>query len=610
MATAINSTAPPLLVAGPDESSANALIKHADEEVVDSEDILCQDWGTIKCDSEGEPRVGRRCDRHSPDDMLVDYHREGGEHSRRHLRPQQSTKRFRDPCYDLDDSGDYDPAVQERLRRQRQKRIRAKKRLTEYSDGDQACYGEIDPDGLAKETEHSLSTGDQYPQDAAKHEIVLHIKTEQGKRRLKELLLTSANPNDLDIKGYALRRRALGEPGQITADITVRSERNDLFGHPIARGCHECAELHDECSLLQDETIWPCYHCRIEGNDCRLITLPVRLKACKPCGGRKEPCSYTYTRNHGASCQQCAAVGVLCVAGPAKDFIRSRIRYPAPGERPDTQVNTANVVSPSLQPPKKTQNSKRRRKAPEDCLECSESSRICQYQLDDTGHYSTGCIRCQDNGSPCTIRDKLPTAPENDRPPIDVQAPRHEGLSGEEGEDAKGKEDPPQRLSCAQLSALIRKIETSFTYPILFDCDDVAPPGTRQSCLFCASPEAAIHGFGLRETQIMDHRDNRLCREVPTRMVPTSLCTMCTTSRLNVLVCEKHDIRPIIGVYNCERMGAKSDEDFDLSGKRCWVWIKALRAMCFEHGDGARWEPTPYSFVTSKQSERRASAAS
>ncbi|KAF2214603.1 hypothetical protein CERZMDRAFT_94996 [Cercospora zeae-maydis SCOH1-5] len=574
MATAINSTASALPVVGPDESSVNALSGRVDEDMVDSEYILCQDWGTIKCDSGGEAGVGGNCDRSSPGDMLLAHHLEDIEHASRNLRPQQSTKRFRDPCYDLDDSGDYDPAVQERLHRQRQRRIRAKTRLTEYSAGDQVCYGERGLDELATETEHLRSHGDQYPQDTEKPKIVLHVKSEQGKRKLKGLVLSSTKVIDLDVKGYALRRRALGEPGQNTADITVRSERNDLFGHPIARGCHECAELHDECSLLHDETTWPCSHCRIEGNDCRLITLPLRLKACKPCGGRREPCSYTYTRNHGASCQQCAAVGIPCVAGPAKDFIRSRIRYPAPEEHPDTQDYTAKGLSPSLQLLKKAHNSKRRRKPPEDCLECSESSESCRYQLDNTEQYSTGCMRCQDNGLSCTIREKLPMALVNDSPQTEVQAPWIGGLSGEEAEVAQSKENPPERPSRTQLNASIRKIETSFTYPILFDCDNAAQSGTGQGCLFCASPEAAILGFGLRETQIVDHRDNRLCREVPTRMNPTSICTMCTTSRLGVLACEKHDIRPIIGVYNCERIGAKFDEDLDV---RC---VKQLEDLC------------------------------
>lgn len=199
MAAAVSTPAPSLSAGELDENSAN-VSEHVDEEFTNFEDILRQDWRILERDS--VPLAGRNSEVDGPidpymlADMLVDPV-DGTEQPKRSLRPQQSTKRFRDPCYDLDNSGDYDPAEQERLSRQRLKRNRAKKRVTRFSDRDDLCADET-----ATEEHHSCHTDRQCSQDAEKLCIVFHVNSEQGKRRLEELLSLSANPADLDVKGY------------------------------------------------------------------------------------------------------------------------------------------------------------------------------------------------------------------------------------------------------------------------------------------------------------------------------------------------------------------------------------------------------------------------
>ncbi|WPA96090.1 uncharacterized protein RHO25_000696 [Cercospora beticola] len=218
MAAAVSTPAPSLSAGELDENSAN-VSEHVDEEFTNFEDILRQDWRILERDS--VPLAGRNSEVDGPidpymlDDMLVDPV-DGTEQPKRSLRPQQSTKRFRDPCYDLDNSGDYDPAEQERLSRQRLKRNRAKKRVTRLSDSDELCA----------EEHHSCHTDRQCSQDAEKLCIVFRVNSEQGKRRLEELLSLSANPADPDVKGYALRRRA---PGDVATHETSKGPAKDFI---------------------------------------------------------------------------------------------------------------------------------------------------------------------------------------------------------------------------------------------------------------------------------------------------------------------------------------------------------------------------------------------
>ncbi|GIZ40363.1 hypothetical protein CKM354_000370400 [Cercospora kikuchii] len=450
MAATVSTPAPSLSAGELDENSAN-VSEHVDEEFTNFEDILRQDWSILERDS--VPLAGRNSEVDGPidpymlDDMLVDPV-DGTEQPKRSLRPQQSTKRFRDPCYDLDNSGDYDPAEQERLSRQRLKRNRAKKRVTRFSDSDELCADEA-----ATEEHHSCHTDRQCSQDAGKSCIVFRVNSEQGKRRLEELLSLSANSADPDVKGYALRRRA---PGDVATHDTPK--------------------------------------------------------------------------------------------GPAKDFIKLRARYPALEEQLETADVPVKALPSSLNRIKKSHNRNRRRKVPGDCLECSTESRRCQYQLDDTGQYdSAGCISCHDNGLPCTIREKLPSALVNDSPQTDM----------------------PAKISTSEADLTD---SNCYWYPTYFNCDDAEHSANVRDCLFCTSPEAAIYGFGLRQTHIEDHQDSRRCEEVSRRMRPTSICTICTTARMNVLLCEEHDMRPIVGVY--KQTGAACYEEVDVHH------VEDLKGIC------------------------------
>ncbi|PPJ54118.1 hypothetical protein CBER1_01112 [Cercospora berteroae] len=490
MAAAVSTPASSLSAGELDEDSAEGF-EHVDEEFTNFEDILRQDWRTLERDS--VPLAGQNPEVDGPiepyvlDDMLVDP-LDGTEQPKRSLRPRQSTKRFRDPCYDLDNSGDYDPAEQERLSRQRLKRSRAKKRVIRFSNSDELCADET-----ATEEHHSYHNNRQCSQDAEKSCIVLRVNSEQGKRTLEELLSLSATPADPDVKGYALRRRA-------PADVAI----------------------HDTSK------------------------------------------------------------------GPAKDFIKLRARHPAPEERSETADDPVEALPSSLNRIKKSHNRNRRRKVPGDCLECSAESRRCQYQLDDTGQYdSAGCISCRDDGLSCTIREKLPSALADNDLQINVhaKASSSEGMKDVEGEEETSERRPTiqpnvvirkigtsERPSTIQPKIMTRKIETSFTYPIYFNCDDAEHSTILRDCLFCTSPEAAVYGFGLRQTHIEDYQDSRRCEEVSRRMRPTSLCTLCTTTRMNILFCEKHDMRPIVGVY--KQTGAAYDEEVDVHH------VEDLKGIC------------------------------
>ncbi|EME88940.1 uncharacterized protein MYCFIDRAFT_76322 [Pseudocercospora fijiensis CIRAD86] len=99
-------------------------------------------------------------------------------------------------------------------------------------------------------------------------------------------------------------------------------------------------------------------------------------------------------------------------------------------------------------------------------------------------------------------------------------------------------------------------IRTSFSHPIMFNCDDdsqstdMTPPnGNELSCHFCTEPSLPFFGLGQIETQVIDHPEDPGFVEMgdgyrSRGIENTRLCGVCTLRRMCVIVCDKHTMRP------------------------------------------------------------------
>ena len=464
---------------------------------------------------------------------------------KRTLRPQHRTEHtYALPRFDNDsDDENYDPEDQPRRRHVRRKISHRPRNAGRYTRNTET--GDL----------FRTSSGDEemdlpvrtHNQEIDELKIILKFISEVGRNNFVMQASRLAGCHESDLKGYSLRHRrpAAVRSSSDVATLAVAQEddlQHNLANHPSARGCYACAELHEHCSLLEDETSWPCDHCRADQNDCQLIIQPVRFKACEACKPRRK-CSYTTTRNHGSACDHCAAKGKSCIAGPAKDHIKVRLRYLDEEEGGWTL-------------PKKKLRSKYWT-APEECLECHDAGRQCHYLPDSDGHYRTGCVDCMSKSLPCTIRDKVSIPIVNAGDVVD-QTP-----SFELEKMNHHKPQPTAKPPVPRRTVATRTVETSYSYPILFNCDN-QPEEVAKPCLFCIAPDAAICGFGVRTIRVVDHKDGSKASELSRSKKPTYICTVCTTARMRIISCDRHYMQPIIGIYGddaiLERFHNKHEE--------------------------------------------------
>ncbi|KAK4507039.1 hypothetical protein PRZ48_000773 [Zasmidium cellare] len=515
-------------------------------------------------------------------------------YSTRELRPP---KRGLQPTtwLDNDDTGNYDPA-QERIKRRVQPRPQQRIRLP----GDPIKV--------------------RGPVERPTLKVSITFTSEERRKKCSDIISQIKDQDATDQEGYKLRTRARDEESE-TPNGTV-----DLTAKPFARGCWGCAALagngQSQCSLLHDERVWPCTSCEEDEHDCQLITQPVRKRQCEQCKRRKVPCSYTYTRNHGATCTQCDSVSLPCIAGPAVQFIRQRIRLDRNWEEDPL-------------PTKK----KGKFRANEECWECSQAGTECRYGSEDD---PTPCEACKQNDKPCTIGKGPPPQPKRtqkskkrkraaEEETVPVNAEVEESTEGTQESPVKKKkhEETPQddrRDSAAQIPTtlkmpntcnphaiaaakkreqsvapaaknnplplpqrpqptpaaprlinrprgrpIFRKISTSFCHPIQFNCDQSPErsdrtPNKPKGCSFCIDPLYRFFGLGYApKVEVIDFQNHEPFTETQhghksRGRASTRLCAECTTERMDVLLCEQHTMARI---PNTNYTDAEFDESME-----------------------------------------------
>ena len=438
------------------------------------------------------------------------------------LRPQNCKLKpaFARTWIDTDETGNYgDRKHSEDLRRARLRRNRAKiqQRDNDRCKADDSAENEADNEGA--------------PEVIPKLMVILGFRSEAGGARYRELILDQLSKNkgqsDENAEGYQLRRRSAAVNQRYYGDCNLDKSRfapdlpEDLTGHPLARGCWECLGLGIKCPLLDDERAWPCKMCLDDDHDCDLVTPPVLKRACERCKRRRMSCSFSYSMDQGETCQHCMEDGYRCVAGPAKEAIRLRIRYDRDWiDDPLPKKKTLRLRTKSIQ-----------NDDPDINVHSSTTSRasnsfLQKYSFDGGKIRETGeSFVYKSLGEKRRLEDPSPAT----RPAKTQRTPK-------------------------QTEAVTQTIRTRFCHPITFNHEDKTDGN--EPCHFCAEPGYAIVGLGAKEVEVIEWEGGQGLEEVcgghkDEGVESTRVCATCTLKRLRIVMCPTHELRPSAGVKKC-----------------------------------------------------------
>lgn len=387
--------------------------------------------------------------------------------------------------------------------------------------------------------------------------------------------------------GYRLRKQKQNAQEQLIessdGQSCAPSLSDNLTGHPCARGCKPCLRMGIECSLLLDEHFWPCEGCRgEEGETCELIVPPVRKLACLRCQRLRNKhtwlrCSFLYDGEHQGPCEHCLRDGQQdCIAEPDPSSIPVRIRIGFDGRLYKHEA-------------------RRLQKTTRDntCRQCQEAKRMCSFSNGGTGDT---CTACDMTGVPCkpliAVRAKHQHAtqprsarqkkvsdflPSEERP-RSVEKPSSRGkaigdsLGASDASDAdqefEGGGPPSYTMSGAlpmtpkqietQAAGIsqssrgkVKRVQTKFSHPMRFNWE---PSSTNElQCHFCSSVGFPILGLEERKVEVIDWESGEGFEEISgghagDGVESTRVCLECTTARLEVIMCDRHQFRPIIGL--------------------------------------------------------------
>jgi hypothetical protein len=241
--------------------------------------------------------------------------------------------------------------------------------------------------------------------------------------------------------------------------------------------------------------------------------------------------------------------GFRCVAGPAKDNIRVRIRY---------DRDWVNDPAPKQKPFKA-------RKHP------NSDETVGQRKLDDLLSRNTEERAEQKDSSPRHgQKRRLSDAPSAAQRP--VKAPR----------------------TTDKIQGTTTTIEMKFCHPIIFNHEENAGGGER--CHFCSDPSYPIFGLAAKEVEVIEWEDGRGLEEVSSGhkgegVENTRVCISCTTDRIPIVMCRTHELRPLGGSENDtfdvnDAFAELLSGSGKLKGKWCAICANLARYECCSAGEG------------------------
>lgn len=306
---------------------------------------------------------------------------------------------------------------------------------------------------------------------------------------------------------------------------------HDLTGHPEARGCRSCRRLKQSCSIVRSGQ-YPCDECLQDGSVCHLIQEPAVKWACQHCQKTGEvQCSFEIGPTQSI-CDNCAVNGHVCEVLPPSGYKAPRISL-------DEKIYGSDRAYIA-------------------CTNCRLIKKPCSLKSKKS---SPPCKRCVKEEIGCTFVD-LPnpvkqTRRANGKAPADiteVTEPQNEFFTQEDiATMHKRSTNAPSPEPVPEMEmedgngnrGMLTIITTSFAHPIKFSIEDDA----QVSCNFCEMPIFGIVGYFEREVYVIRWHDGLGFAEMGGGYSQdngnTTMCGECTRRRLQILVCEKHQLEPI-----------------------------------------------------------------
>jgi hypothetical protein len=343
----------------------------------------------------------------------------------------------------------------------------------------------------------------------------------------------------------------------------------DLTGQPAARGCQHCHEAEIECSMTEGGT-YPCEECEAEDHTCKPILSPIVKGSCLQCAEEGEECSFGSDPNKPI-CTQCSNGDFACEALPPNGYKRPRQSYDEIMYGPDRKHAT--------------------------CTSCRAEKKRCSLKKKTD---KPPCKYCKKHGIGCTFYDlpkliitsargkeKAVLGPtEGDAP--EVSKPGSEFFSPEDLADIDAHDEVEMSREAtpevemddeAGNKGMVTKIKTSFAHPIAFGAATNQP----SDCNYCEMPLFGMVGHFEREVHVIRWHGGLGYTEIGgghcENTGPTTMCNVCTTGRLQVIVCPGHELQNMTDDGAALDMGTMTDELISAE-PGSWDMLYQLQRWC------------------------------
>ncbi|KAF1917115.1 hypothetical protein BDU57DRAFT_448984 [Ampelomyces quisqualis] len=442
---------------------------------------------------------------------------------------RQNIDRVKSYTYvDQDKTGDYDPSNEAKLQAQKEKRAKAAKSAKKKSINK----------GKGKEK-------------APKEHIIKCIVRLRFKGFGNVRNYTDDQDNwpagwsdfDTDDEEAAKEYRnyyRLNTPGvdMQTGVQDPREEVDDLTGYPAARGCMQCRENNQDCSMVEGGT-FPCDQCEEDEQDCKLIIPPTEKGRCEQCEADGEAiCSFEEDAEQEI-CDHCYENQYICNPSPPLNYKTPRISLDEHLYGP----NRKHISCTFCRSEKKHCSLKKKTDKPP-CKYCKKHGIGCNFY-----DLPKAVVQKQVKSS-----DKQKAKSGSTRAVPEVSTPNYEIFTAadladlEEGDDEAMIREPTPEIQMedeAGNEGMLTKIKTCFAHPVQFN---VAIAAT-EDCNFCEMPMFGFVGHFERTVHVIRWYSGLGYTEVGGGHCgdkgPTTMCTVCTTSRIQIMICPAHEFQRI-----------------------------------------------------------------
>ncbi|KAF2096408.1 hypothetical protein NA57DRAFT_78014 [Rhizodiscina lignyota] len=437
---------------------------------------------------------------------------------------------------DQDESGNYDPSEEHRKTSCKRKRL--------GDSGAKPSSAEHDANSRAGKRPRTYKSSYTARQNGA--QLIFSIGL--GNAELREFASRipdnwPESHNSFTDSSRNERRRNANQESADYIPLTdpLGEEEGGLFGHPVARGCKTCRAVDTRCPLLDDGNFWPCVSCVEDGQECELITPPIRKASCESCKAFKRRCSHRddATGEQPAKCDHCTSLGIQCIAGPAEGYEYQR-KYIGRDYNVDPYIPRRQFVS---------------------CSHCRENKSKCSLGKTD----DPPCDTCAALDIPCIFEGVRRTRKSKGK----SKAETKEAVSSSESDV---EEEAPSKLEASKPDSAEAKpavslpnskrgpvrrfgrrrrlwIRTSLCHPVTFNCDTTTNQFSDpfRDCNWCKEASFGIFGHGFGKVLVEEMHQRLAYEEIrggheERGAHPSRMCTQCTMARLQIINCPQHDI--------------------------------------------------------------------